>query len=304
MSDLNSENRNEFNINGAGGEGGLVDLHIHTVESDGTDTPEEVLEKVCLAGITTFAICDHDTLASCIKMAELIGHKTGLPRFIRGVELSCEDEQGKYHILGYGYDLSRGNMARLVQRTHEMRMRKLESRLVKLKSEYGFTFSEEDVEWLRSQNNPGKPHIGNLMVKYGYAPTRSEAIEGYLNRFKEPEGHIRPEEAIEAILADGGIPVLAHAVYGDGDQLILGTELDERVQRMKDFGIKGLECYYSGYTPRLQQIMLDLAEKYDLYVTAGSDYHGTNKMIELGDLGMETGPIRDSRLEAFLSAVK
>ena len=93
-------------------------------------------------------------------------------------------------------------------------------------------------------------------------------------------------------------------MYGDGDQLILGTELDERVQRMKDFGIKGLECYYSGYTPRLQQIMLDLAEKYDLYVTAGSDYHGTNKMIELGDLGMETGPIRDSRLEAFLNAVK
>ena len=304
MSDLNSENRNEFNRNSKGSEEGLIDLHVHTMESDGTDTPEELLEKVCQAGITTFAICDHDGITSCMKMTELIGERKGLPRFIRGVELSCEDELGKYHILGYGYDIMRGNMVRLVQRTHEMRMHKLETRLVKLESEYGFTFSEEDVEWLRSQNNPGKPHIGNLMVKYGYAPTRSDAIENYLNHFKEPEGHIRPEEAIQATLADGGIPVLAHAVYGDGDQLIMGKELEERVQRMKHFGLRGLECYYSGYTPRMQRIMLGLAEEYDMYVTAGSDYHGANKMISLGDTGMETGPVRDSRLEAFLATVK
>ena len=287
----------------------MIDLHMHTVVSDGTDTPGELLEKIRNAGISWFAVTDHDSIAACQELLKLIPElkkKEGsgnYPCFINGVELSCEDEEGKYHILGYGYDLAKGNIRALTKKTHSLRMIKLERRLQNLPTARGFIFKKEDLDELRSLNNPGKPHIGNLMVKYGYAATRSEAITKYLNRYSPPEGHIRPEEAIRATLADGGIPVLAHAIYGDGDQLIMGEELENRVRKLKEFGMQGLECYYSGFVPKQTGMMLDLAERYDMYVTAGSDYHGTNKLIPLGDTGLEGEADACPRLAAFLRKV-
>ena len=291
----------------------MIDLHMHTNASDGTDTPEGLLKRVREAGIRCFAVTDHDSIDSCGRIEKLLKDPetagTGSPdepgvHFIRGIELSCEDEQGKYHILGYGFRALHKNVWKLTVRTHAMRMKKLESRLRNLREAYGITFAEKDIKKLRSYSNPGKPHISNLMVLYGYVKDRREAFDRYLNRFSPPEGHIRPEEAIDAILADGGIPVLAHAIYGDGDQLIMGPELEERVRRLKDFGLAGLECYYSGFVPKQRRIMLELAETYDLLVTAGSDYHGSNKMIELGDTGLNEEAEPCPRLEKFLETVR
>ena len=98
---------------------------------------------------------------------------------------------------------------------------------------------------------------------------------------------MHPQEAIEGILKSGGIPVLAHPSYGDGDQLIIGEEMEQRLLRLMDFGLKGLEAFYSGFTPKIQSETLLLAQRYDLYVTAGSDYHGINKMIDLGWTNLE-----------------
>ena len=81
--------------------------------------------------------------------------------------------------------------------------------------------------------------------------------------------------------------MLAHPVYGDGDQMILGEELEARVKRLIGYGLSGVEGFYSGYTPVLREQTLALAEKFGLYVTAGSDYHGKNKLVPLGDTGLE-----------------
>ena len=97
---------------------------------------------------------------------------------------------------------------------------------------------------------------------------------------------LSPQQAIGAILAAGGVPVLAHPSYGDGDQLILGEEMDARLQRLTGFGLQGVEAYYSGFTARLNREMLAFAARYGLYVTAGSDYHGKNKLVRLGDTGL------------------
>ena len=284
-----------------------LDLHLHTTSSDGSDTPEELLEKIREAGFDCFSVTDHDSTSACVRIDRQLQRlrESGagrLPSFFYGIELSCEDEIGKYHILGYDYHYDWGNVLRLTHHTHELRMAKLDRRLNHLREQFGFTFPEEELAALRQLDNPGKPHIGNLMVKYGYAASRTEAIQKYLNSYSPPEGHIRPEQAIRAILADGGVPVLAHAIYGDGDQLIVGAELEERIERLKVFGLAGLECYYSGFTPKQSSLMLSLADQHDLYVTAGSDYHGTNKMIPLGDTGMPEGGLHP-RLEAFLGRV-
>ena len=142
------------------------------------------------------------------------------------------------------------------------------------------------------------------MVKYGFAATKEEAINEYINKVHFKNEYVRPEEAISGILASGGIPVLAHPFYGSGGELILGEEMDERLRRLIGFGLQGIEAFYSGFTAKLRESALKLAEKYDLYVTAGSDYHGTNKLVELGDTGLDEYGDYPDRLLRFLEHFK
>ena len=278
-----------------------IDLHMHSRVSDGTDSPLELLGKVRGAGLEVFSLTDHDAIKGCAEIRSNI--KAGDPRFITGAEFSCRDELGKYHILGYGFDTQAGAMPEFIEDSHNTRMKKIEARLAFLKSEMGIEFPEEERKTLLALDNPGKPHIANLMVKYGYAESKELAFQNTLNRLPVLVSYIRPEQAIEAILAGGGVPVLAHPSYGDGDQLIMGSDLDNRVRRLVDFGLRGLEAFYSGFTPQITNEVLDLADRYDLYVTAGSDYHGSNKMIVLGDVGMLGPEARSARLDAFLGRV-
>ncbi len=278
-----------------------IDLHMHTTVSDGTDTPEEIIEHVKAAGIRLFSVTDHDAIKGCAIVRSC--RKDGDPTFITGVEFSCKDEEGKYHILGYGYDPEAASIRKVVDGGHALRMSKLQKRLDFIKSRFGFTFSEKDIEALYALDNPGKPHVGNLMVKYGYADTKERAIRDYLNQYHAGSAYVRPETAVQGILAAGGIPVLAHPSYGRGDELIIGDDMDRRLRRLIDFGLQGVEAFYSGFTPKLISEMLSFAERYELYVTAGSDYHGTNKLVRLGDTNLPDESEYPKGLIRFLDIV-
>lgn len=278
-----------------------IDLHTHSTVSDGTDTPEELLENVRRAGIDLFALTDHDAVLGCDVIRRV--RQADDPQFLNGVEFSCRDEQGKYHILGYGYDPASPSVRRIVEKGHGLRMEKVAARLEFIRQRFGFCFPDSEIQSLMSLNNPGKPHIGNLMVKYGYAESKKQAIDEYINQAKVRSAFIRPEEAIEAILQGGGIPVLAHPAYGSGDEMILGDEMDCRLRRLMDFGLRGMEAFYSGFTPKLQAAMLSFAEKYDLYVTAGSDYHGKNKLTALGDTNIGSVQTVPDGMKRFLEDV-
>ncbi len=280
----------------------MIDLHIHTTVSDGTDTPEAVLAHVREAGIGLFAVTDHDAVKGCGVIRSI--RTADDPAFLTGVEFSCRDEEGKYHILGYGYDPDAPSIQKLVETGHGYRMNKVRARLDFLKTEFGFTFPAEEIRQLLALDNPGKPHIGNLMVRYGYAETKEQAIRDYINKLRGRTQFLRPEEAIRGILAGGGIPVLAHPSYGDGDQLILGEEMEARIARLKEMGLQGLEAYYSGFTNKLRSEILSFAEQFDLYVTAGSDYHGKNKLIALGDTELGTPAEWPKGLRTFLDDVR
>ena len=278
-----------------------IDFHMHSTVSDGTDSPAELLEKVRQTGLDCFALTDHDDIKGCRMIRTLL--RKGDPDFVTGVEFSCKDEEGKYHILGYGFDPESKPILSVLETCHRYRMDKVRGRLELLEKTFGFTFPEKEIDDLLALDNPGKPHIGNLMVRYGYASTKEQAIKEYINKIRYPSCHIRPEDAISSILAGGGIPILAHPSYGSGDELILGDEMDERISRLVKFGLRGLETFYSGFTPQIRNEILDFADRYDLYVTAGSDYHGANKMVVLGDTGLEDSGSRIGRLTAFLKEV-
>lgn len=263
---------------------GRIDLHMHTVISDGTDSLEEIIVKVKEKGISLFSVTDHDAITAGNVVPRL--RRDGDPEFIPGVEFSCQDKEGKYHILGYQYDPGSPSIQAIVDKSHRLRMNKVTKRLDLLGKEYGFTFKDKDIKDLLDMDNPGKPHIANMMVRYGYSVSKEEAITEYIDKLPFRNEHVRPEEAIDGILGAGGIPVLAHPFFGDGGQLILGAEMEERLLRLMGFGIKGVEAFYSGFSPKMVNQMLGMADKHGLYVTAGSDYHGTNKLVVLGDTNL------------------
>ena len=279
-----------------------IDLHIHTTVSDGTDKPEDIISRVKNAGIELFSVTDHDAVKGCRSV--IASRKDADPLFMTGVEFSCRDDGGKYHILGYGYDMDAPAINKLVYTGHSVRMSKVTARLDFLKERFGFRFEEEDIQELLARDNPGKPHLANLMVKYGYAVSKEEAIRSFINQLKLGIFSFRPEDVIEGILKSGGIPVLAHPTYGNGDQLILGEEMEHRIKHLMEFGLQGLEAFYSGFTPRITEELLGFADRFDLFVTAGSDYHGTNKLIALGDTGAEKLDKMPMRMESFLREVR
>ncbi len=277
-----------------------IDLHMHTAVSDGTDRPEEIIARVREAEICLFSVTDHDAIRGCTALVKAL--QTGDPAFLTGAEFSCKDEEGQYHILGYGYDPGAHAIRELVEKGHALRMGKLQKRLDFLRDRFGFTFCQEDIQSLFALDNPGKPHVGNLMVRYGYAATKEIAIRDYLNQYHAGSAYVRPEYAVQAILDAGGIPVLAHPVFGRGDEIIVGEDMDRRLRHLMAFGLKGVEAFYSGFTPKLIAQMLAFAEKYALYVTAGSDYHGSNKLVHLGDTGLPDPTEYPSGLLRFLEA--
>ncbi len=280
---------------------GRIDLHLHTVLSDGTDTPAELLAHIKEAGIGLFSVTDHDTAEGSRLLPALLGEHD--PLFLSGVEFSCRDRLGQYHILGYGYDPDAQPLRELVARGHANRMKKLRRRLDFLEQEFGITFPEEETDRLFTLNNPGKPHIGNLMVQYGYADSMQQAIRDYLNLLHEHTDRIPPEDAISAILNSGGIPVLAHPAFGSGDQTVRGEEMEQRLLRLTGFGLQGMECFYSGFSAEIREEMLAFAERFGLYVTAGSDYHGSNKPIAPGDTGLTPGTELPEGMQRFLNEI-
>lgn len=278
-----------------------IDLHMHSTASDGTDDPAALVQLVRQAGIPVFSVTNHDTVQACDQLMELT--RDAGPVWVAGVELSCRDEEGKYHILGYGYDPKAEPLRRVIGELQACRLEKLQARLAFLRESLGIVFPAEETDALVRLPNPGKPHIAALLVRHGYADTVGEAIRRYLRQLPDIRRHVSPEEAIRAIRESGGIAALAHPVFGDGSQLISGGALAHRVRRLTGFGLQGLEGYYSGYDRAQRAQVLALAEALHLYVTAGSDYHGANKTVALGNTGLPDADAIPEGLTRFFEAL-
>ena len=182
-----------------------IDLHMHSIVSDGTDRPEELLQKAKDAGLKIFSVTDHDSVNACSIVQTHL--KPGDPCFINGAEFSCRDEEGKYHILAYGFDHESDAIEKVVRAGHTLRMNKVQRRIDFLKSDFGMEFPEADLAELFSFDNPGKPHIALMMVKNGFAESKEDAIRNYIDKLHLKGVYLGPEEVIRGILDADGIPV-------------------------------------------------------------------------------------------------
>ena len=258
------------------------DLHLHSTVSDGSDTPLQLLEKIRNSDIDIFSLTDHDSYLGCEEIKKNL--RAGDPTFLGGIELTCRDNLGKYHILGYCYDVNKPSIISSVEVTHSARRSKANGRIRFLTEEKGFQFTKEEIDAILENENPGKPHFVSLLLKKGYVKDKAEGFN-LISEYKGKDKKLTPEEAIDAILSADGIPVLAHGILGDGSESLSEEEISARVKRLKGFGLMGLECYYSAYTKKQTEIMLTVAKENNLMVTAGSDYHGKNKTVKLGESG-------------------
>ena len=270
-----------------------IDLHMHCRASDGTDNASELLANVMEAGIGIFAVTDHDTVAGAMEIEGMV--PKGM-RFIRGIEFSCITEEGKLHILGYGYDSENVVFKELLNKGIENRRSKLEKRLSFLKDSFGIEFSAEKRDELLSSNSVGKPHLGHLLVSMGLADNRNEAIDKYINPCKTKDFRLDGREAINAILESGGIPVWAHPLGGNRERELSQNEFLRQLHLLTGAGLMGLECYYSKYNEEQISFLLSATTREGLYVSGGSDYHGKNRDVPLGRLNNYGGRIDPEKL--------
>lgn len=270
--------------------GNMIDLHIHSTASDGSDSIPELLENIRKAGIHTFAVTDHDTMEGALEMDALV---TGEFRYIRGIEFSCISPKGKCHILGYNFDPTDTVFLDALTQGTQLRQEKLQKRITFLEREFGIVLTEAESDWLRAQKSPGKPHFGRILVNRGIAPDIDTAIQKYINLCRDGRDRIDADVAIRAILHAGGIPVWAHPLGGEGEKRLEKEQFHAQLQELLRYGIQGLECHYSRYSRQDTAYLTEQAAAHDLLVSGGSDYHGANKSdLPLGRLNTEDVQIR------------
>ena len=219
---------------------------------------------------------------------------------ITGVEFSCRTEARKCHILGYGFDTNNNCIRELILKCQELRKSKLIKRLEYLEKECGIVFEQSDKDYLLAMKAARKPHIAKIIVRIGLADTISSAIEKYMKKLPGGNDKLDAKEAISAIKAAGGIPVWAHPLGGEGEKHLLKEELENQFDLLKDFGIQGLECFYSRYNKEEVDFLCDIVDSNGFCKSAGSDYHGSVKNIEVGTLSCETLDI-DEKVVSLLS---
>lgn len=256
----------------------MIDLHTHTTDSDGTFTPAELVRAAAETGLDALAISDHDTFAGYEK-AEPLAREAGI-ELVCAIELSTKlRRDGKtksVHLLGYFLNgLPDGRFRTWLEGMQEKR-RERNRRMAERLQELGMEVTLEEVEQL-GRNIAGRPHFARILLRKGYVMSLQEAFDRYLG--ESAKAYVSREEpalaeGIRRILEAGGLPSLPHPCR-------LGktspAAIEELISEARDMDLSALEVFHSEHTESETRLLLELARRYDLAVTGGSDFHGDNK---------------------------
>ena len=251
----------------------LADLHVHTYLSDGTFSPEKVVEYSKENGLDAIAITDHDCCYG-IERAIKAGKSLDI-EVISGVELTAELDEGELHILGYFIDWKNDSFLKKLDKITKVRRERAREILRRLRA-YGLDVSEKELFELSGAGSIGRLHIAHLLVAKGFASDIPNAFTKYIGNdapFYVKKFKLSPKEAVDMIKDVGGVSVLAHPKTID----IKNKSIEDIVGILVKDGIEGIEIYHSDHRPKAEKEFKRLAEKYNLLVTGGSDCHGLAK---------------------------
>jgi len=257
----------------------VCDLHAHTTASDGDLSPSELVARAVRLGLGALGVTDHDTVAGLAEALEA-AEQAGLP-LAPGVEISAEFSPGVMHILGYFIDHTNSALLEGLEAMRggrDVRNRKIVDRL----NELGVAITMEEVLERAGGESVSRNHIAQAILDRGFCTERQEVFDRYLAKGAAAyfdRLRLGPEESIAMIKEAGGLPVLAHPYQTKLDD----DSLEKLITDLAEAGLAGIEAYYSTHTPEQTSFYLELAGRYGLLVTGGSDFHGSPKPhIELG----------------------
>lgn len=256
----------------------LIDMHVHSTFSDGTYSVEALAAAAKRRHLSLLSLTDHDTTAGLppFKAACEKAGVTSLP----GIELSAAAPY-TLHILGFRIDAGDAALNERLAYVRRMRDERNETICANLRK-LGFDITVAEARELSGGEVVARPHLARLMVQKGFAGSYAEAFSKYIGDGGSayvPRVRLTAEECVSLITGAGGLPVLAHP-YQTG---LEGEELERLLARLRDAGLWGLEAVYSSHSAEQIYSYLALAEKFGLYPTAGSDFHGGNSPgIDLG----------------------
>lgn len=258
----------------------MIDLHCHSTFSDGQKSPAELVDMAVAKGLSALALTDHDTTAGVpALLAAGVGKAIEL---IPGTELSVDCEKGVMHMLGYWMDPENRALNEAmdwVRNGRDVRNHKILEKL----QELGYEIAWEEVASRVSKDGVmGRPHFAMTLVDKGIAKDWNDAFDRFLGTGKAAyveRARLTAERAIALIRGAGGVAVLAHPFT-----LGLSREaLEEQIGTLAGQGLGGMECYYSEHSSEQCRSFLEIAGKFGLVPTGGSDYHGKpGSNLELG----------------------
>jgi len=253
---------------------GYIDLHLHSTFSDGALTPAQLVHHALDAHLRAIAITDHDTVdGNTEALAE--GQVRGL-EVIPGVELSIAYSRGELHILGYYVDHLDPALHEELRRLREYRRRR-NPQIIRKLAGLGIELNLEAIRAKINNGNVGRPHIAAAMVESGYVRSVKEAFNRYLRKDGPayvPKEMLSAPEGIQLVRRFGGVPVLAHPLTLEIQD---PTELGDFLSQLKADGLGGIEAYYLSDSRCPVELYRELAQRLDLCLTGGSDFHGPVK---------------------------
>jgi len=262
------------------------DLHMHTVHSDGTLTPKELVRLAKQKGLSCIALTDHDTLSG-VEEAQDEGNQIGV-EVIAGVEISVKFEPGTMHILGYFIDRHSKKLQDGLAEIQEARRKRNPMIIEKLRV-LGIDISLEEVERESGGDQVGRPHFARVLVEKGYVKDFEEAFNKYLTKGAPAyvdKRKLTSRGAIEMIEEAGGVASLAHPKLLKLDSM--PERFEETLEQLRSEGLKGLEVYSSCQSKTEAARYKKTAERLGLLITGGSDFHGANRpQASLGWMGDE-----------------
>ncbi len=244
----------------------MFDIHIHSCCSDGSETPERIAELAKEAGVSLFALTDHDCVSG-VERAQRRAAELGVP-MLPGAELEA-DYSEQLHLLCIGVAVNAPELREILQKQREIRnVRNLE--LLERLKRLGMDVSERLD---RSAECVTRAHFAAALVKAGYVQSIDEAFRTVLGRGRPayvPQKHVEAKTIIDAAVKAGGVCILAHPMK-------MNCCHSRLVAQLKEYGLWGVEAYYSSATRGQTQEFVSLARSFELAVTCGSDFHGASR---------------------------
>ncbi len=259
-----------------------IDLHTHSTCSDGTYSVKELIDYAHEKNLAAIALTDHDTVKGLDEALDYCSKTYDDMEVIPGIEFSTVNEGKDVHIVGLYIDHHNKEFVDSLTDFVDSRTVRNKKMCERLTNEAGIPISYEELSEFAKGAVVTRAHFARLIMDKGFAKSKEEVFDRFIGdhcKYYVPREKISPEQAIECILKVGGVPILAHPVlYHMSD-----AKLEKLVARLKNAGLKGIEAIYSTYTAGEERQIKELAAKYDLLVSGGSDFHGANKKkIDLG----------------------